>query len=1077
MRQLTKTAVSIAAAQVVVWWSSIALAQTAPAPEAPASAAADSKAPAAPEAAASAAADGKAPPAPAAAASAVGKPPAAAAPVAPAGGKAEPAALETVVISGQRAALRSAQKRKQDADEVVDSVVAEDIGKLPDRSVAEVLQRIVGVSIDRTAARSDPTHYSAEGSGVVIRGLTYVTSQLNGRETFSANGGRSLGFEDVPPELMASVDVYKNPSAEQLEGGLAGLVNLRTALPFDFKGFKASISASQTHGESRGDNKPSLSGLVSNTWDTDLGKFGALVDLAHSKSSSRTDTMTLDPYYLATTSAGKDADNNNLYAVKDGTWLSRGVGWRRQDYDRERQGLYGALQWKKDDLESSLTYFRSKYRYEMNESAVSAIVDPYNATVTDGIYGADGRMLSGVLRSDSVGGIELENAARYNSRNSQTQDLAWNFKFAPNPQWVLNSDLQLVKSKTQSIDSTVATGVQMPKQTLDLHGAIPRLSLDASDLAYLADPSHYYWATTMEHFDKGTATQKAWRGDAKYSFEDSRYLTDVRFGLRIAERDALTTNSNPNFNWSTITHSWQRGWNVNDLAYITNYTDPTVLNRFSNFMGGKVSVPGLYMPAPSVASGYPGSYTNLHQHYFDLCSATHYDWMGTNNGCDFLPGASGSDWALATFDTNPAGRNDQHERTIGTYSQLRFGFDDLPYPVDGNVGMRVVKTDSKANGYTVLNAVAVPTGAAGVAVPPITSFSKAESFTNSYLDALPSLNLKMKVQDDLQFRFAWAKAVSRPPLDQLQAYTTMTLTPELDKTTSPPTVKSVTLSGSALGNPLLKPVQSNQVDLTSEWYFSRTGSLTFAVFNKDLKDIIVNQTFIRQVTDDNGVVQNFIVTGPTNGADGYARGFEVAWHQYFDTLPGWLSGFGMQANFTYVDSKMKRKNGVPSSYCTSGNGAENLNLNVNGCDTDGRSFGDMPLTNLSRNTINLSLLYDKDAISARLAYSWRDKYLYGVALNSDNTGPSQQNGLNTDPASSSVGRNNLPIGLPLWAGSYGQLDAGVQYKVNEQMTLSLDAQNLTNSLYRQYMQQHLGMIQHNTFTSGRSYVASLRYTF
>jgi len=1068
MRQLTKTAVSVAAAQVVMWWSSLALAQTVPAPEAPASAAADGKAPAAPEAAASA-------PVPAAAASAPADakaPPAAPAdgkaPATPANGKPEPAALETVVISGQRAALRSAQKRKQDADEVVDSVVAEDIGKLPDRSVAEVLQRIVGVSIDRTAARSDPVHYSVEGSGVVIRGLTYVTSQLNGRETFSANGGRSLGFEDVPPELMAGVDVYKNPSSEQLEGAIGGLVNLRTAMPFDFKGFKASISASQTHGELSGSNKPSYSGLVSNTWDTDLGKFGALVDLADSKSNSRTDTMTLDPYYRATTPAGQDASGNNLFAVKDGTWLPRGVGWRRQDYDRERQGLYGALQWKKNDMESSLTYFRSKYRFEMNESAVSAIVDPYNTTVTDGIYGADGRMLSGVLRSDNLGGIEMESATRYNTRNSQTQDLSWNFKIAPSPQWALNSDLQLVRSKTQGFDSTVATGVQMPKQTLDLNGAIPRLSLDASDLAYLADPSHYYWAYTMDHRDKGTATQKAWRGDAKYNFEDSRYLTDVRFGLRIAERDALTVNSNPSYNWSTVTHAWQLPWDVNQFSYLSRFGGTMAASRqFSNFMGGSAVVPTIVAPTVATAVGYPDSYATVHSFYDTLCAEA---VAAQGYGCF-------NRYKPATFGVDPAGNNDQHESTRTAYSQLRFAVDDLQYPVDGNVGLRVVHTESQANGYTVLTSDSLPAGIGGVSVPSIAGFAKPESYTNSYVDALPSLNLRMKVRDDLQFRFAWAKAVSRPALDQLQSYTTLNLKYELDNQAVPPVIKSATLSGSSLGNPMLKPVQSNQVDLTSEWYFSRTGSLTFAVFNKDLKDIILNQTFIKQVIDDNGVPQNFIVTGPTNGADGYARGFEVAWQQYFDTLPGWLSGFGMQANFTYVDSKMKRKSAIPSSYCTSGNGANNLNLNANGCDTDGRSFGDMPLTNLSRNTVNLSLLYDKDAFSARVAYSWRDKYLYGVALNSDNTGPNQQNGLNTDPTSSSFGRNNLPIGLPLWAGSYGQLDAGVQYKVNDQMTVSLDAQNLTNALYRQYMQQQLGMIQHNSFTSGRSYVASLRYTF
>lgn len=112
------------------------------------------------------------------------------------------ASSAVVVVSGQRAALQSAQKLKQDADEVVDSIVAEDIGKLPDRSVTEILSRVVGVTMDRSMT-NDPQHYAVEGSGIAIRGLTYVRSELNGRESFSANGGRSLSFTDVPPELMA----------------------------------------------------------------------------------------------------------------------------------------------------------------------------------------------------------------------------------------------------------------------------------------------------------------------------------------------------------------------------------------------------------------------------------------------------------------------------------------------------------------------------------------------------------------------------------------------------------------------------------------------------------------------------------------------------------------------------------------------------------------------------------------------------------------------------------------------------------------------------------------------------------
>ena len=117
------------------------------------------------------------------------------------------------------------------------------------------------------------------------------------------------------------------------------------------------------------------------------------------------------------------------------------------------------------------------------------------------------------------------------------------------------------------------------------------------------------------------------------------------------------------------------------------------------------------------------------------------------------------------------------------------------------------------------------------------------------------------------------------------------------------------------------------------------------------------------------------MTGPINGAKGYAAGFELAYQQYFDMLPDWMSGFGLQANYTFVDSKRRLYKPVYSPYCSGGNTQANLNLILNGCDTDGRTFGDLPLENLSRHAFNLALLYDKGPISARLAYSWRSKYL------------------------------------------------------------------------------------------------------
>ncbi len=190
-----------------------------------------------------------------------------------------------------------------------------------------------------------------------------------------------------------------------------------------------------------------------------------------------------------------------------------------------------------------------------------------------------------------------------------------------------------------------------------------------------------------------------------------------------------------------------------------------------------------------------------------------------------------------------------------------------------------------------------------------------------------------------------------------------------------------------------------------------------------------------------------------------------------------LAGLGVQANFTYVDSRQKRYNSVGSAWCSSSADAgTNLNLFVNGCDTNGQSYGDMPLPNLSRKAYNLAILYDHGPVSARLAYAWRGKYLNGVSF-PDNTGPNQTNGLNGNPDSPNYGRNNMPLGLPIWTADYGQLDLGVFYKVTENFQLGFEGQNLTDSVYKQLMQQHVGFMGRTWFASGPRYTVTARYTF
>jgi TonB-dependent receptor len=959
-----------------------------------------------------------------------------------------------VIVTGQRAALQSAQKIKQNSDEVVDSIVADDIGKLPDRSVTEVLQRVAGVTIDRTMSKSDPEHFSVEGSGVSIRGLSYVRSELNGRDSFSANGGRSLNFEDVPPELMAGVDIYKNPSAEQVEGGIGGLVNLRTAMPFDFKGFHGALSGQSTYSElKKGKKSPSYSGMVSNRWKTPFGEIGALVDLAYSESGTRTDAVQVEPYFPVVAADGSI------------TYVPKGAQWRTLEFNRRREGAYGALQWKLDNsLSSSLTFFKSKYKMSWDEQAIFSAADASKIAVANGKYDANGRFLSGTLTS--VTGMDFGADNRTSTRESDTTDISWNLRWRPNDRWTITTDLQRVRANTSNLDSTVATAVNMPKQQLDLTGSVPNLIFDDSDRAALLDPSRNYWSFTQEHLDRSKGKETAWRTDAKYDF-DHPVLRDLRFGVRLTDRDATTQKSNPDYNWAAISAPWQvgsGGGQISGLAYLNDprFTGGTTIKDFPNFFNGKMNMPSLIIPNVATSQGYPNSYAALHAYHDLLCNKV--------APTDCAP------WKAATFGTDPAGTNDQNEKSQALYTQMRFGWDNLKYPVDGNIGVRYVRTDSTARGYTVFNPpndAPAPGSYTGVTIPVIAAYSQAETYENKYHNYLPSLNLRLKASDTLQFRFAFASALSRPDYDKLQAYTSLATNYTTVTANGTNEVTSVSLSGTGSGNPNLRPTTARQFDLTAEWYFSPVGSLTLAVFNKNLKDIIVNQTYNYALADTAGTLHNFAVTGPVNGAKGRARGFELAYQQTFDKLPGLLSGLGVQANFTFVDSKRDLYNNVYQAYCSNDSSAANLNLNLNGCDTNGRTFGNLPLENLSRQSYNLALIYDQGPFSARAAYNWRSKSLQGVNVN----GTRGTDGVDTNPASATPGARNIVWGLPTWADDYGQLDASIFYKVSDNISLGLEAQNLTDAKFKQLMQQTAGTNGRAWFVTGRRYTAQLRYTF
>ena len=264
-------------------------------------------------------------------------------------------AEDAIIVSGYKKSLADSQSIKREADTFVDVITSEDIGALPDRSVAEALQRVPGVNISRFEQRNDPDRFSVEGSGVVIRGLPYVLSNLNGREIFSANGGRELSFNDVSPELLGRVEVFKNSTSDMLEGNISGSVNLVTRKPLDKPGFHVAGSIEGNYGDMAKKWSPGFSILGSNTFETGIGTFGLQLAYSQSELATRTDASQItDPCYRDRSLTGPCIRvrpvgsggfgsgtplNASNFPPANSVFVPKGAGVRTTDLNRDRNSI------------------------------------------------------------------------------------------------------------------------------------------------------------------------------------------------------------------------------------------------------------------------------------------------------------------------------------------------------------------------------------------------------------------------------------------------------------------------------------------------------------------------------------------------------------------------------------------------------------------------------------------------------------------------------------------------------------------------------------------------------------------
>jgi TonB-dependent receptor len=505
----------------------------------------------------------------------------------------EEAAPETapddIVVTGYRAALGSAQSRKQRADTVVDVITAEDIGALPDRSVAEALQRVPGINIGRFEKTSDPDRFSVEGTGVILRGLPFVRSELNGRDIFSATGGRELSFNDVSPELLGRIEVFKNVTADMIDGGISGTVNLITRKPLDRSGLHVAGTLEANYGDMAKKWTPGFSVLVSNSFKTNIGTFGLQFGVADSTLTSRTDASQLtDPCYRAAaldgpclrvqsaTSAGLGDTPNFTEAnfPPPGTVVApKGAGVRTTELERERRAYNATVQWESPsgNLVATGEWLRSRTSFFTDEYALLALVNddalfPVPRAGSTWQFDSNGVFQGGILTQrpgDAYanpfgrGGIPLESLRFQRDASGVTEDFSFGLKWNVTDRLKLNFEAQRVKSDLAR-DSVIGTMSTWADVEIDARGKTPKVSFLApqgSPADYFSSGfSTYYWFL-LDSIEKNDAKLDSLRIDAEYEISETGFLKNARFGARWADRDRTTRNTNFS-TWGNLSAPW-----------------------------------------------------------------------------------------------------------------------------------------------------------------------------------------------------------------------------------------------------------------------------------------------------------------------------------------------------------------------------------------------------------------------------------------------------------------------------------------------------------------------------------------
>ncbi|MEH0194101.1 TonB-dependent receptor [Caulobacter sp. CCNWLY153] len=925
-------------------------------------------------------------------------------------------AVEEVVVTGIRQSLQSAVQVKKNTMEVVDSIRAEDIGKLPDPNVAETLTRIPGVQGYRYGGEgASPV---GAGSGLTIRGLSGQTaSQVDGRSYFTA-GGSEFNIEAAIPGMIAGLDVYKNPSAEHIEGGIGGLVDIKTRRPLDLPKMSGSVAISGRYNDMVKQMQPEYFGLVSHKWDVGDGEMGLLLGANYQKSWNRSDNApgpggtnlrrvvradsaeyignsAYNQAYAGRSDVAFLADVANPLALTSAeranlvNMAGVQINVNEEDIQRTRKGFAGAFQWKvRPGLEFYVDGNYNSYLYHQGYRFLNGVDSRYVQglattpfSTTEGLAnrnanGGEDAVLAGQrFGSGTFLGSSFSSIGGDEHRIYKTWILAGGAKWSPTDDLDLKADLSYVKADQHQDNRSVT---MTPRAGLGWNvtrsiGTPQALSISGPDLSNPANwvLLNYANGTNNVYDDAGLAAQF----DGKLRVNDS-FIKAVKFGARYYRKKSK----------------------------FYNYS----------FSGKNLTTDGLALTA-SQSNGILASTVQ------DLVAGSHTNWFDGEAGYSggfltFSPDALLGDnvrnrFALAGIpaeDSLPEvllSRRKAVEETLAGYGVVDFAF--LNDRIRGNAGVRVVRTNLDAEAQ-----VTDTSSGTAVIVP--------RSQGNSYTDVLPTLNLAGYIQDDLLLRFGFGKGMTRPSVGDINPTVTVNLT-----------------SGTgSQGNANLQPLRAYSYDLSLEKYFGPTSYVSAAAFYKRVDGFPIGiescQTVATSqpysgVTPNNCPTGQFRITQTQNADPGFAKGVEFAAQTFFDYdfLPRALHDFGVQGSYTWVKTELP--------------------------------LGAMKVRQPFQSDQNWSLagLYENKTVSARLVYTSRSDYvLFGISPN--------------------------PIDGRYLKG-YGLLDASVNLNLRDDLTLSLTASNLTNKAPIRYVGEPDGGygtdILRQYFMNGRVYGISLRYKF